>query len=71
MIVGGVSRYAVRMDARPVLEQVARVLQKHGLEAILIGNAAAALKGAPVTTVDLEFMIRKTPVNSRAEGDCL
>lgn len=49
------------MDARPVLESVARVLDECGLEAILIGNAAAALQGAPVTTVDLDFLIRKTP----------
>ncbi len=42
---------------------VARVLSEHGLEAILIGNAAAALQGAPVTTVDLDFLIRKTPRN--------
>lgn len=53
------------MDARPILEMVARVLGKHGLEAILIGNAAAALQGAPVTTVDLDFLIRKTPLNLR------
>lgn len=51
------------MDARPILVTVARVLAEHGLEAILIGNAAAALQGAPVTTVDLDFLIRKTPRN--------
>lgn len=51
------------MDARPLLEIVARALNKAGLEAILIGNAAAALHGAPVTTVDLDFFFRKTPRN--------
>ncbi len=51
------------MDARPTIDEVARVLHEHGLEAILIGNAAAALQGAPVTTVDLDFLIRKTPRN--------
>ncbi len=30
---------------------------------VLIGNAAAALQGAPVTTVDFDFMFRKTPAN--------
>jgi predicted nucleotidyltransferase len=51
------------MDARPVLSLLARVLADHGLEAILIGNAAAALQGAPVTTVDVDFLFRKTPRN--------
>ena len=31
----------------------------------LIGNAAAALQGSPVTTLDLDFMFRKTPTNIR------
>jgi predicted nucleotidyltransferase len=51
------------MDARPILEKVARVLHENGLEAILIGNAAAALRGAPVTTVDIDFLLRKSPRN--------
>jgi len=29
----------------------------------MVGNAAAALHGAPVTTVDIDFMFRKTPAN--------
>ncbi|MCS6952810.1 MAG: nucleotidyltransferase [Bryobacterales bacterium] len=53
------------MDARPVLALLARVLQEHRLEAVLIGNAAAALQGAPVTTVDFDFFYRKTPANQR------
>jgi hypothetical protein len=51
------------MDARPWLERIAHLLTKHHLEAILIGNAAAALQGAPVTTVDFDFLFRKTPAN--------
>ena len=51
------------MDAFPVLVRIAQLLHRHGLEAILIGNAAAALRGAPVTTVDLDFLFRKTPAN--------
>ncbi len=53
------------MDARPLLDTLARALDEHGLEAVLIGNAAAALQGAPVTTVDFDFLIRKTPSNLR------
>ena len=31
----------------------------------MIGNAAAALQGSPVTTMDIDFMFRKTPTNLR------
>ena len=51
------------MDAAPILARIAAALEKHGLEAVLIGNAAAALQGAPVTTVDFDFFFRKTPAN--------
>ncbi len=51
------------MSAEPILALVARLLAKHRIEAILIGNAAAALQGAPVTTVDLDFLIRKNSTN--------
>lgn len=53
------------MDAAPLLRLAARMLAKHKLDAVLIGNAAAALNGAPVTTIDLDFMIRATPDNAR------
>ena len=53
------------MDAYPLLEEVAIALQTHGLEVVLIGNAAAALHGAPVTTIDIDFLFRKTPTNLR------
>jgi predicted nucleotidyltransferase len=51
------------MDAAPILAKIAQALEKHGLQAVLIGNAAAALQGAPVTTVDFDFFFRKTPAN--------
>jgi hypothetical protein len=53
------------MDARPQLERIARALAVAGLECILIGNAAAALQGAPVTTLDFDFFFRDTPTNRR------
>jgi predicted nucleotidyltransferase len=51
------------VDAKPLLAEVGRALAEVGLEAVLIGNAAAALRGAPVTTVDLDFFFRRTPRN--------
>jgi len=51
------------VNAEPVLALVARLLSKHRLDAVLIGNAAAALQGSPVTTLDFDFMFRKTRRN--------
>ena len=51
------------MNAEPLLKLAARLLAKHRLDAVLIGNAAAALQGAPVTTEDFDFFIRRTPLN--------
>lgn len=51
------------MDAAPILYKLAQLLDEHRLEAILIGNAAAALHGAPVSTLDLDFMFRRTRRN--------
>jgi predicted nucleotidyltransferase len=51
------------VDARPYLVEIGRHLADIGLEAVLIGNAAAALQGAPVTTVDFDFLFRRTPRN--------
>jgi predicted nucleotidyltransferase len=53
------------MDAAPLLKKIARALHKARLEAIMVGNAAAALQGAPVTTLDVDFMFRKTSTNLR------
>ena len=51
------------MNAAPLLNSVAAALAEARLEAVLIGNAAAALQGAPVTTLDFDFMFRATPAN--------
>ncbi len=53
------------MNAEPVLKHIARSLAECKLEAVLIGGAAAALHGAPITTLDFDFMFRKTPANLR------
>jgi predicted nucleotidyltransferase len=51
------------MDASPILTDALRALNRARLEAVMIGNAAAALHGAPVTTLDVDFMFRETPGN--------
>jgi len=51
------------MNAGPLLDSVVAAMAEVRLEAILIGNAAAAIQGAPVTTLDFDFMFRATPVN--------
>ena len=53
------------MNAEPVMAKIARALSHAKLEVVLIGNAAAALQGAPVTTMDFDFLIRMTDVNCR------
>ena len=53
------------MDATLIVARVARAIEAQGLESILIGNAAAALHGAPVTTIDLDFLIRRTAANRK------
>lgn len=53
------------MNATSLLEKITNALIESRLEAILIGNAAAALHGAPVTTLDFDFFFRKTPANLR------
>ncbi len=51
------------MNAEPLLKKIARTFAEHHLEAVMVGNAAAALHGAPVTTLEVDFMFRKTPTN--------
>jgi len=57
------------MDAYPILARIADLLDRHRLDAVLDGNAAAALQGAPVTTVDFDFFFRRTPANVRKLRD--
>jgi predicted nucleotidyltransferase len=53
------------VNGGPYLAEIGRQLNAIDFDAVLIGNAAAALQGAPVTTVDFDFMFRKTPRNMR------
>lgn len=53
------------MNALPLLVEIARTLHMVCLETVMVGNAAAALHGAPVTTLDIDFMFRKKPTNMR------
>jgi len=48
------------MNAAPMLTLVAERIARHRLDVVMIGNAAAALQGSPVTTMDVHFMFRKT-----------
>jgi predicted nucleotidyltransferase len=62
------------VNAEMTLMRVAAALTECRLEAVLIGSAAAALQGAPVTTLDFDFMFRKTPANMtklKRLADCL
>jgi hypothetical protein len=51
------------MDASPLLSILLQAFAAQRLEAVLIGNAAAALHGAPVTTLDFDFLFRETTTN--------
>jgi hypothetical protein len=44
---------------------LARALRATQLEAIVIGNYASMLNGAPVTTMDIDLLVRDTPLNRR------
>jgi hypothetical protein len=41
--------------------EVLRALERVGLEAIVVGMIAAALQGAPITTQDIDLLVRDTP----------
>ena len=53
------------MNATPLLSSLLAALAEVKLEVVLIGNAAAAIQGAPVTTIDFDFMFCDTPTNLR------
>lgn len=45
------------------LEALLEALTAAGVESIVVGGAAAVLHGAPVTTLDLDVVYRRTPEN--------
>lgn len=61
-----VGRAVAATPAETTLILVTRVLAERRLDAVLIGNAAAAIQGSPVTTMDFDFMFRKTPTTWRS-----
>ncbi len=53
---------------------VLAALEQTGLEALVVGSVAAVLQGSPVTTQDLDLLVRDTPANRRKIerlGQCL
>ena len=60
-------------DEAFVLEVLA-ALEQTGLEALVVGSVAAVLQGSPVTTQDLDLLVRDTPANRQKIemlGHCL
>ncbi len=47
-----------------ILLEILRATRAVGLEVVVIGNAAAALQGVPVTTQDIDLFLRETPRNA-------
>jgi hypothetical protein len=50
--------------------ELLRALEAAGLEAIIVGSVAAVMQGAPITTRDVDLLIRDTPKN-RAKLEAL
>jgi len=54
------------MNVESDLKVLAKLLDEVKLEAVMIGNAAAAINGSPVTTIDVDFIVPQTPQTYRA-----
>src|SRR5262245_55877193 len=47
----------------PSFSRILALLEKHGVEYVVVGGVAAVLQGAPVTTFDLDALIKVDPGN--------
>lgn len=47
------------------LEKLATELREARIEAIVVGNVASILNGAPVLTQDIDLLVRDTPLNRK------
>lgn len=48
-----------------ILERIAAALKSARLEAIVVGNAASELHGAPIATEDVDLLVRDTVLNRK------
>jgi predicted nucleotidyltransferase len=53
-----------KIDATSIV-QVVKALHRHRIDFVIIGNCAAQMLGAPVTTGDIDIYVRRTPANLR------
>jgi hypothetical protein len=54
------------MNAEADLKALSKLFAAVSLDAVMIGNAAAAINGSPVTTLDIDFIVPQTPHTYRA-----
>jgi len=55
----------------PSFLTILSALQRHGLEFAVVGGVAAVLHGAPVTTFDLDLLVRVSDDNADRLLACL
>ena len=48
---------------KPKLLQIAELLQRHGVEFMVIGGQAAVLHGSPLATLDVDLCYRRSREN--------
>ena len=48
----------------PSFREILEVLNRHQVEFIVVGGVAAVLHGAPITTFDLDALVRVDPSNA-------